>query len=59
MHLNNDVSETPKPGDPRFANVANSLVATPQKSLEAAARVARDAVLPSVILGNAIQGEAG
>jgi glycerate 2-kinase len=58
MHLNDDVSETPKPGDPRFANVANSLVATPQKSLEAAARVARDAGLPSVILGNAIQGEA-
>jgi glycerate 2-kinase len=58
MHLNDDVSETPKPGDPRFANVANSLVATPQKSLEAAARVARDAGLLSVILGNAIEGEA-
>jgi len=58
MHLNADVSETPKPGDPRFANVANSLVATPQKSLEAAARVARDAGLLSVILGNAIEGEA-
>ncbi len=58
MHLNDAVSETPKPGDPRFANVTNSLVATPQKSLEAAARVARDAELPSVILGNAIEGEA-
>src|SRR5258708_27278716 len=33
MHLNDDVSETPKPGDPRFANAATSLVATPQKSL--------------------------
>jgi glycerate 2-kinase len=58
MHLNDEVSETPKPGDPRFANVTNSLVATPQKSLEAAARVARDAGLLSVILGNAIEGEA-
>jgi glycerate 2-kinase len=58
MHLNDAVSETPKPGDPRFANVTNSLVATPQKSLEAAAGVARDAELPSVILGNAIEGEA-
>ena len=58
MRLNNEVSETPKPGDPRFANVTNSLVATPQKSLEAAARVARDAGLLSVILGNAIEGEA-
>ena len=40
-HLNDEASETPKPGDPRFSNVTNSLVATPQKSLEAAARVAR------------------
>ena len=58
VHLNDEVSETPKPGDPRFANVTSSLVATPQKSLEAAARVARDAGLPCVILGNAIEGEA-
>jgi len=58
VHLNDEVSETPKPGDPRFANVTNSLVATPQRSLEAAARVARDAGLPCVILGNAIEGEA-
>src|ERR1700746_1986232 len=57
-HLNDEVSETPKPGDPRLAKVTNTLVATPQKSLEAAARVARDAGLPSMILGNAIEGEA-
>lgn len=57
-HLNDEASETPKPGDPRFANVINILVATPQKSLEAAALVARDAGLASVILGNAIEGEA-
>ncbi len=58
MHLRDEASETPKPGDPRFANVANRLVATPQKSLEAAAKVARDAGLSCVILGNAIEGEA-
>jgi hydroxypyruvate reductase len=58
MHLNDKASETPKPGDPRFSNVTNSLVATPQKSLEAAASVARDAGIRSVILGNAIEGEA-
>jgi hydroxypyruvate reductase len=58
MHLNDEASETPKPGDPRFANVTSRLVATPQKSLEAAARVARDAGLASLILGNAIEGEA-
>lgn len=57
-HLNAEISETPKPGDPRFANVGGHLVATPQKSLEAAAGIARDAGLPTVILGNAIQGEA-
>jgi glycerate 2-kinase len=57
-HLNDEASETPKPGDPRFANVGNRLVATPQISLEAAAKVARDAGLPALILGNAIQGEA-
>ena len=57
-HLNDEVSETPKPGDPRFSNATNVLVATPQKSLEAAARVARGAGLPSMILGNAIEGEA-
>lgn len=57
-HLDNTVSETPKPGDPRLANVVNIVVATPQKSLEAAAKVARDAGLAAMILGNAIEGEA-
>ncbi len=58
MHLNDEASETPKPGDPRLANVTNRLVATPQKSLEAAAKVARNAGIASVILGNAIEGDA-
>jgi glycerate 2-kinase len=58
MHLANVASETPKPGDPRFGNVANSLVGTAQKSLEAAAKVVRGAGLPCMILGNAIEGEA-
>ena len=57
-HLDNAISETPKPGDPRLANVVNIVVATPQKSLEAAAKVARDAGLAAMILGNAIEGEA-
>ncbi|MDH6261775.1 glycerate kinase [Bradyrhizobium sp. BR13661] len=57
-HLGDPVSETPKPGDPRFGHVVNRLVATPQMSLEAAARVARDAGIPSLILGSAIEGEA-
>jgi len=58
VHLNDGASDTPTLGDPRLANVVNILVATPQKSLEAAAKVARDAGLATMILGNAIEGEA-
>lgn len=49
--------ETPKPGDKRFANVRNIMVATPQASLEAAAQVARKAGVKPVILGDSIEGE--
>ena len=35
------IEETPKPGDPRLARVETIVVATPQRSLEAAAAVAR------------------
>jgi len=56
--LSNPAAETPKPGDPRFANVANVLIATPQMSLDAAAAVARAAGFAPIILGNAIEGEA-
>jgi glycerate 2-kinase len=56
--LNDPSRETPKPGDPRLANVANILIATPQMSLEAAAKVAREAGYAPLILGNAIEGEA-
>ena len=56
--LSDPTAETPKPGDPRFSNVANILIATPQKSLEAAAAVARAAGFAPIILGNAIEGEA-
>ncbi len=57
-HLHNAHSETPKPGDPRFATVRNILIATPQKSLLAAAEVARAAGYATLILGDAIEGEA-
>ncbi len=57
-HLSGPAAETPKPGDPRFANVTNRVIATPQDALEAAARVARDAGFRPLILGNAIEGEA-
>ena len=57
-HLQDPASETPKPGDACFANVSNVLIATPQASLEAAARVAEAAGFSPVILGDAIEGEA-
>jgi glycerate 2-kinase len=56
--LSNPAAETPKPGNPAFANVSNILIATPQHALEAAAKVAREAGFAPLILGNAIEGEA-
>lgn len=49
--------ETPKPGDTRFANVENVLIATPQMSLEAAAAVAIKAGYTPMILSDRIEGE--
>jgi len=57
-HLESVASETPKPGHPRFAAVSNVLIATPQMSLQAAARAARAAAVTPVLLGDAIEGEA-
>lgn len=57
-HLESSGSETPKPDNARFANVTNICVARPQDAMEAAARIAHDAGFRSLILGNAIEGEA-
>lgn len=50
--------ESIKPGDPRLGRAEIRLVATPQKSLEAAAAVARAAGIAPLLLGDAIEGEA-
>jgi glycerate 2-kinase len=52
-----EIEETPKPGDPRFANVANVLVAAPMRSLEAAAAVAKQHGIDVIILGDSLEGE--
>ncbi|WIM13218.1 glycerate kinase [Enhydrobacter sp.] len=52
------IEETPKPGDPRLANVETILVATPRRSLEAAAEVARRRGCDVVMLGDNLEGEA-
>jgi len=49
--------ESVKPGDPRLARAAFRLVATPQRSLEVAAQVARDAGITPLLLGDSIEGE--
>ena len=51
-------SETPKPGDPAFARSETRLIAAPQASLEAAARIAAEAGYRPLILGDALEGEA-
>ena len=55
--LHNGTLETPKPGDPRLARCDTHLIATPQQSLEAAARAAREAGLNAYILSDEIEGE--
>ena len=50
--------ETPKPGDPRLATAETVIVASPQASLEAAARVAAEAGVAAHILSDRIEGEA-
>lgn len=57
-HLDRARDESPKPGDRAFANTKTVMIATPQMALEAAAKVAREAGITPVILGDAIEGEA-
>jgi len=52
------LSETPKPGDPVFRRVENRIIATPHRSLEAAAEVFAKRNIQPVILGDTITGEA-
>ncbi len=56
--LESGEGESVKPGDPRLARCQTRMIATPQRALEAAAAVARDAGVTPYILGDAIEGEA-
>ena len=58
LRLERGKDETPKPGDPLFATVQNKVIATPHRSLEAAAAVFKREGVTPVILGDAITGEA-
>src|SRR5205807_7419185 len=54
--LESKAGESVKPGDPRLARAETRMIATPQKALEAAAAVAREAGYAVAILGDAIEG---
>ncbi|HXE17423.1 MAG TPA: glycerate kinase [Stellaceae bacterium] len=56
--LREATDETPKPGDRRLARSEYRLIATPQQSLDAAAKAARDAGVTPAILSDALEGEA-
>jgi glycerate 2-kinase len=56
--LSSSDAETPKPGDPRFARVTNSVIATAQDALNAAMRCAGKAGVRPVLLDRAAEGEA-
>lgn len=57
-HLAAGADESPKPGDPYFANASSHLIATPAMALAAAADIARQAGYNIDLLGDTIEGEA-
>lgn len=57
-HLESGAGETVKPGDPRLGTPDVRMVATPLMALQAAAAVAGQERLSTLILGDAIEGEA-
>ena len=57
-HLESERSETPKPGDPIFARVTNTIIASASGSLEQAARYALRHGVESINLGDDLEGEA-
>lgn len=57
-HFQNIAAESPKPGDARFDGHELHLIATPAMALQAAAREAETDGLRTLILGDALEGEA-
>jgi glycerate 2-kinase len=55
--LKNGSQETPKAGDPVFDSVENIVIGSNQKSLDAAARTARQLRYHTLILSSSIEGE--
>jgi hydroxypyruvate reductase len=57
-HLAAERHETPKPGDPIFANARYTMIASPQQALAAAADAAQAAGVTPIVLSDRIEGEA-
>jgi glycerate 2-kinase len=55
--LRGEIPETPKPADPIFARVRNTIVGSSRLALDAAARRAREFGFRTLILASGIQGE--
>lgn len=51
-------SDTPKPGDPCFANKENRIIATARTSLEAACKVFEQQGIQAIVLSDRISGDA-
>lgn len=56
-HLQSGRGESVKPDDPRMSRAQWRLIATPQRALEAAAGIAREAGIDAYILSDALEGE--
>ena len=56
--LDTEAAETAKADDPGMANSTFHMIARPQASLDAAAKMCRQAGVEPVVLGDAIEGEA-
>jgi hydroxypyruvate reductase len=57
-HLSDPKNETPKPGDPRFEGVSNTVIASARQALHAAASFCDRHGIQPVVLGDDIEGEA-
>jgi glycerate 2-kinase len=57
LGLDTEVAETPKPGDPVFRRVKNTLIGSNRLALAAAARRARELGFRTLVLSSEIQGE--
>lgn len=55
--MRGEIAETPKPGDPLFARVRNTVVGSNRLALDAAARRARALGFRTLVLASGIQGE--